>query len=378
VHLKPPLLMLAGAKGAVGSTVAAAVAALKVDPHAVVPWLTTRGLLAGDDHLGSLECAGWDVSGLSLTDSVMRHGVLDAATYLPLDTHIKTFPVRQAPDAMSSLEEQTVVIMRDIEYFTGLYPGTHPVLINLLPACGSADLEGFATCKELFSHTAPNICPDMAYAVAAVSLGIPVVNFTSNIVEIPPVAEEAEKMHAPLCGRDAKTGQTYLKVVLASALKARGLLVDGWYSLNILGNQDGLNLSDHDKASEKIANKTSLLDEILGYQVGSSYGSPTHKVVIDYYPPRGDAKEAWDVIDFKGIFSRNMSLRLNLQARDSVLAAPMVIDLARWMAALQESGRCGLIPELGFYFKKPLGKQPPVTFQDQVSALSELKQSLGV
>jgi myo-inositol-1-phosphate synthase len=99
---------------------------------------------------------------------------------------------------------------------------------------------------------------------------------------------------------------------------------------------------------------------------------PTHKVHIDYDPPRGDAKEAWDVIDFKGLFGLPMSLRLNLQGRDSVLAAPMALDLARWMAALQAAGRSGPVPELGFYFKKAVGVPAPVTFQDQLRALDRL------
>jgi myo-inositol-1-phosphate synthase len=201
---------------------------------------------------------------------------------------------------------------------------------------------------------------------------MPVVNFTSNVIEIPLLLSEAVKARVPLCGRDGKTGQTYLKVVIASALRARKLRVNGWYSLNILGNDDGKNLADPDKASGKVANKTELLDEILGYEVGQQYEAPSHKVTIDYYPPRGDSKEAWDVIDFTGLFGLPMSLRLNLQGRDSILAAPLVIDLAVWMAALHHAGRCGLIPELGFYFKRPLGSNPPVTFEDQLGAIQRL------
>jgi myo-inositol-1-phosphate synthase len=151
-------------------------------------------------------------------------------------------------------------------------------------------------------------------------------------------------------------------------------MVDGWYSLNILGNADGQNLMDPEHASGKVANKTELLDEILGYSVGHRYGTSAHKVHIDYYPPRGDAKEAWDVIDFRGLFDLPMSIRLNLQGRDSILAAPLVIDLARWLAALQMAGRGGLIPELGFFFKKPLGQNPPLTFQDQLNSLEVLER----
>ena len=111
----------------------------------------------------------------------------------------------------------------------------------------------------------------------------------------------------------------------------------------------------------------------MGYPVGAGYGSPSHKVHIDYYPPRGDAKEAWDVIDFKGLFGLPMSLRLNLLGRDSILAAPLVLDLARWMAVLQAAGRWGPVPELAFYFKKAVGDDPPLTFQDQLTSLARLE-----
>jgi len=130
---------------------------------------------------------------------------------------------------------------------------------------------------------------------------------------------------------------------------------------------------DPDRAAGKLSNKTNLLDEILGYPVGANYGSPSHKVHIDYYPPRGDAKEAWDVVDFKGLFGLPMSLRLNLIGRDSILAAPLVLDLARWIAVLQMAGRRGPVPELAFYFKKAVGNSPPLTFQDQITSLARLE-----
>ena len=184
-------------------------------------------------------------------------------------------------------------------------------------------------------------------------------------------------MAFPWPAATVKTGQTYFKVVLASALKARGLYVDGWYSLNILGNADGLNLMDPDNACGKLNNKTRLLDDILGYPVGEHYGRSTHKVTIDYYPPRGDAKEAWDVIDVKGVFGMPMSLRLNLQGRDSILAAPMALDLARWAAALQVAGIAGPVADLGFYFKKPVGDDAPLTFEDQLGALDRLEARIN-
>jgi myo-inositol-1-phosphate synthase len=216
--------------------------------------------------------------------------------------------------------------------------------------------------------------PDLSYVRAAIRSGIPVVNFTPNALGDDSLAALAAEEGLPLVGRDGKTGQTYFKVVLASALKARHLKVDGWYSLNILGNADGRNLMDPACARGKLANKTELLDEVLGYRVGEAYGESAHKVHIDYYPPRGDAKEAWDVIDIKGFFGLPMSIRVNLQGRDSILAAPMVLDLARWVVLLQAAGRGGAISELGFFFKKPEGEPLAATFEGQLQQLKELEQ----
>jgi len=338
----------------------------------VLPWLTTSQFFEHAGPLRDVEFAGWDSSERSLREALEHHRVLPPEHYLAHGEYLDRVMIRQAPPHGLILREQVERLRSDITDFKGLYPGTHPVLVNLLPACREADLSECRSLGMLYAQADAALFPDLAYVLAAISEGVPVVNFTSNTVESPLVADEAVKTRVPLCGRDAKTGQTYLKVVLASALKARGLQVDGWYSLNILGNEDGKNLMDPGRGAGKLANKTELLDEILGYKVGERYGVPTHKVVIDYYPPRGDCKEAWDVIDFAGLFGLPMSLRLNLQARDSVLAAPMAIDLAWWMVCLHMAGRSGPVPELGFYFKKPVGVNPPVTFQDQLDELGRL------
>jgi myo-inositol-1-phosphate synthase len=279
-----------------------------------------------------------------------------------------------APPTGLDLQGQVERLKLDIQEFRDNYPHAQAVLINLLPACAPGDLTHCRSLSQLYSEADPEGCPDLSYTIAAILAGVPVVNFTPNEVEIPVIIQEAVERSIPISGRDGKTGQTYLKVVLASALQARKLLVDGWYSLNILGNADGKNLMDPERAAGKLSNKTEILDDVLGYKVGERYGIPTHKVQIDYYPPRGDAKEAWDVIDFLGLFGLPMSIRLNLQGRDSVLAAPMVLDLARWMVALQMAGRSGPVPELGFFYKQPVGDNPPVTFQDQLAELRELEQ----
>ncbi len=368
------LMLIAGAKGAIGTTLAAAVAALPGNPQSVVPYLTTAETFPWMGWMGkpeAIKMAGWDITQAPVSEAIRRHGVLPAAAWEPAVREIDAIPVREAPDPMLPFEQRVAILTRDMEAFRRRTPHAAPVLANLLPACAGPSARGPSPGPDHPVDEGRRF-PDLAYVTAAIRSGVPVVNFTPNPVELPEVLEAAVRQGVPLAGRDGKTGQTYLKVVLASALKARRLAVDGWYSLNILGNADGENLMDPECARGKLSNKTELLDQILGYRVGERYGAPAHKVHIDYYPPRGDAKEAWDVIDFTGIFDMPMSLRLNLQGRDSILAAPMIIDLCRWMTALKSAGRSGPVPELGLYFKKPVGDNPPISFQDQVLALERL------
>jgi myo-inositol-1-phosphate synthase len=366
------LLMIAGAKGAVGSTVAVASTAMRYQPELVLPNLTTKHLLPGLDSSQPVQVVGWDATDTTLLAAIGAQGVLSEDIWKPYADELEQVQVRTPPSDSLDLKGQVEQLNQDIQEFRALYPNTKAVLINLLPAAVTENLHCFKSLSQLYYEFDPINLPDLSYAIAAVLAGVPVVNFTPNEVEIPVVIDEAVKRGVPISGRDGKTGQTYFKIVLASALKARNLFVDGWYSLNILGNQDGKNLMDPKRAAGKLSNKTEILDEILGYPVGERYGVSSHQVQIDYYPPRGDAKEAWDVIDFLGLFGLPMSIRLNLQGRDSVLATPLVLDLARWMVVLQRAGRSGPIPELAFYYKQPVGDDPAVTFQDQLSRLREL------
>jgi myo-inositol-1-phosphate synthase len=368
------LLMVAGAKGAVASTVAVVVAKLQKDPDTLLPCLTTQNRFPylGPPH--AVYMAGWDTQAAKLSDCVKTYGVVPDNFWKPYRSDLDEILIFQAPSLDLNLEAQVRHLMQNIRDIKKQHSNALPVLINLLPAGIQLDLENFTSLTELYSKVDPSKFPDLAYALASILSGIPLINFSPNHLEIPVIVQQAVEHHVPVCGRDGKTGQTYFKVVLASALKARCLHVDGWYSLNILGNADGKNLLNPERAAGKLANKTQLLDDILGYPVGEKYGEPCHKVHIDYYPPRGDAKEAWDVIDFQGMFGLPMSIRLNLQGRDSILAAPLILDLSRWMAVLKLTGRSGLIPELGFYFKKPLGKNAPLNFQDQVHRLRELEK----
>ncbi len=372
------LLLVAGAKGAIGTTLAAGVAALRSHPQLVLPGLTSTDKFSFLGDCAAVAMAGWDTADDSMAAAITRHGVLPDGIWRPHETHLAQTAVFDAPDSAAPLSDQIRQLQADIRRCREACPQARPVLVNLLPAaCDLADPDRYSTIDVLLNETGPAFLPDLAYVTAAVDAGIPVVNFTPNTVELPAIRTLAETRGVPIAGRDGKTGQTYFKVVLASALKARGLYVDGWYSLNILGNADGLNLMDPEHACGKLNNKTNLLDDLLGYPVGERHGRSTHKVHIDYYPPRGDAKEAWDVIDVTGIFGMPMSLRLNLQGRDSILAAPMALDMARWAAALHTAGIAGFVPELGFFFKKPVGKRAPLTFADQLTALDRLESRIN-
>jgi len=370
------LLLVAGLKGAIGSTLAVAIQALNHEPETVLPYLTTAHRLPVLGNVQQFQVAGWDSSPNAIEEALGRHKVLDQNLWKHYSKTLADIPIKAAPDLTTSLKDQTRLLKDNIREFRTAYPDSLPVLVSLLPAGKCHDLEGFANLDEFYAHSGRIDMPDLAYILAAIETGVPVVNFTPNEVEVPAVIDAAQAQGVPLAGRDGKTGQTYLKVVLASAFRARKLLVNGWYSLNILGNADGENLMSPENAACKLTNKTGVLENVLGYQPGQKrYAESSHKVLIDYYPPRGDAKEAWDVIDFEGLFGLNMSLRLNWLGRDSILAAPMVLDLARWMAALKIAGRFGSISELAFYFKVGIGSNTPETFEEQLAALNALEQS---
>jgi myo-inositol-1-phosphate synthase len=366
---RPLLLLIAGVKGAIGSTMVLASHIMRRQPEMITPYLTTTALWSDGGAVAPVYVAGWDVSQQSMSQILTLHRVVPESLWRKDRDCLDDMPLALAPKAGLSVSAQVDQLLDDIALFRKTWPDAQPVMINLLPACSEC---GLATGDAIEKMDGGRF-PDLAYARAAIAAGIPVVNFTPNDLGDPALVKAAAEKGLPLVGRDGKTGQTYFKVVLASALKARQLRVDGWYSLNILGNADGRNLMDPDCARGKLANKTELLDDVLGYRVGEAYGESAHKVHIDYYPPRGDAKEAWDVIDIKGLFGLPMSIRVNLQGRDSILAAPMALDLARWVLLLQAVGRGGAVPELGFFFKKPEGETPATTYEDQLRALKKLE-----
>jgi myo-inositol-1-phosphate synthase len=200
-----------------------------------------------------------------------------------------------------------------------------------------------------------SVPPSMLYAYAALKEGVPFINGAPNLtVDVPAMVQLAHAAGVPIGGKDFKSGQTLVKTVLAPMLKARMLGLRGWYSTNILGNRDGEVLDDPDSFRTKEESKLGVLDHIL--QPGlypQLYGDIYHKVRINYYPPRGDSKEGWDNIDIFGWLGYPMQIKVDFLCRDSILAAPMVLDLALFTDLAQRAGLEGVQEWLSFYFKSP-------------------------
>jgi len=200
-----------------------------------------------------------------------------------------------------------------------------------------------------------SIAPSMVYAYAALKLGVPFANGAPNLtVDTPALVELANETRTPICGKDFKTGQTLMKTILAPGLKARHLGLNGWFSTNILGNRDGEVLDDPGSFKTKEESKLSVLDTILQPDINPDlYGNMYHKVRINYYPPRGDAKEGWDNIDIFGWMGYPMQIKIDFLCRDSILAAPIVLDLALFMDLAKRAELRGIQEWLSFYFKSP-------------------------
>jgi myo-inositol-1-phosphate synthase len=215
-----------------------------------------------------------------------------------------------------------------------------------------ASLKDFENGLKKNDHRIP---PSMLYAYAALTSGVPYVNGAPNLtVDVPAMVELANQHRVPIAGKDFKTGQTLMKTILAPGLKARMLGLTGWYSTNILGNRDGLVLDDKDSFKTKEESKLSVLQTILQPDLYSRlYGDFYHKVVISYYPPRGDSKEGWDCIDIFGWLGYPMQIKVNFLCRDSILASPLVLDLVLFTDLAQRAEMTGIQEWLSFYFKSP-------------------------
>ncbi|MCX6590997.1 MAG: inositol-3-phosphate synthase [Acidobacteria bacterium] len=224
----------------------------------------------------------------------------------------------------------------------------------------------------------PDIAPSQIYAYAAIKCGVPFANGAPNLThDIPCLLDLARDNNVPICGKDFKTGQTFMKTLLAPGFKARMLGMTGWFSTNILGNRDGEVLEDPGSFKTKEETKLSVLDQILQPNLYPElYGNLFHSVKINYYPPRGDAKEGWDNIDIFGWLGYPMQIKVDFLCRDSILAAPLVLDLVLFLDLAQRAGMRGIQEWLSFYFKGPMTAPGLYPEHDIFIQLMKLKNTL--
>ncbi len=236
-------------------------------------------------------------------------------------------------------------------------------------------LEAF---EEALCNSDPNIAPSQVYAYAALKTATPYANGAPNVsADVPAMLELAAQTGTPIAGKDFKTGQTLIKTILAPGLKARLLGVEGWFSTNILGNRDGEVLDDPDSFRSKEITKAGVLDQILQPEIYPQlYGKMYHKIRINYYPPRGDNKEGWDNIDIFGWMGYPMQIKVDFLAKDSILAAPIVLDLALFMDLAGRAGQKGIQEWLSFYFKSPQAAPELYPENDLFIQLTKLKNTL--
>ena len=252
--------------------------------------------------------------------------------------------------------------------------------------CGSTEIyltespahQSVAAFEKALEANDPSIPSSMIYAYAAIKEGIPYANAAPNLsADIPALLELAQQTGSPLAGKDLKTGQTLIKTIIAPGLKARLIGVAGWYSTNILGNRDGEVLDDPESFKTKEESKKSVLDYILQPSLYPDLYSDLHHVVrINYYPPRGDNKEGWDNIDLVGWLGYPMQLKINFLCRDSILAAPIVLDVALFMDLAKRAGMHGIQEWLSFYFKSPVHAPGLYPEHDLFIQLMKLKNTL--
>ena len=363
-----------GMGGAVATTAAAGLEILRLGANRMdglpLAHLSVPRMVQYED----LSLQGWDLNAQSLADAATEHRVLPVDQLASVEPalaavrpwagvasaafcrRIEGANMHRASTHRAAIE----AISADLHRFrkNGEFDGI--VMINLASTERTPDVSDAWATPEAFERGLDaddqTIGPAMLYAYAAIAAGVPYGNFTpSTAAEIPALVEMAHRLGVPLAGKDGKTGQTLIKTVIAPALKARALHVDGWFSTNILGNRDGEALQDPGSLQSKLGTKGSVLDSILGYPVED------HLVDIRYYRPRGDDKEAWDNIDVTGFLGQRMQIKINFLCKDSVLAAPLVLEIARVLDLAQQRGEAGPQEQLSLFFKAPMTArgQPP-------------------
>jgi myo-inositol-1-phosphate synthase len=363
-----------GVNGAVSSTVIAGTELMVRNLVPRIGMLTEKSDVAGESPISEafdyspledLVFGGWDLQFANLYDAALTHQVLPKDQIEAIRPYLqekKAWPAVFSQEYAANLRGDNIVtvkdmraqvdhIINDLKTFQKQHDLDNVVMVNLASTEKYMELQKVHTTPEAFEEgidkNDPAIAPAMRYFYAAIKCGFPHANFAPSLSNIPALAKLAEQHGVPYAGMDGKTGQTLLKTALAAMFRVRQIKVHGWYSINFLGNNDGLVLDSPSSNKTKVLSKASVLDSIVGYHVEN------HQVHIHYYKPRGDAKEAWDNIDLIGFGGVPMQMKINFLCQDSVLAAPLVIDLIRLLDQAKKVGDKGIQRQLSVYFKSP-------------------------
>jgi len=323
--------------------------------------------------LNDIVFGGWDIYEDNVYEAASNAKVLETSLLQSIRPQLEAIkPMKAVFDRtyVSNLDGTNVkqaatkydlalAVMKDIEQFRDNNDCSRVVIVW----CGSTEkyIEAtevhstIAAFEKAMKNNDPMIPPSMIYAYAAIKLGVPFANGAPNLTcDIPALIDLARETETPIGGKDFKTGQTLMKTILAPGLQARALGIRGWFSTNILGNRDGYVLDHPDNFRTKEVSKLGVLEDILQPDVNPElYGELYHKIRINYYPPHGDNKESWDNIDIFGWLGYTMQIKINFLCRDSILAAPIVLDLALFLDLAKRAGMSGIQEWLSFYFKSP-------------------------
>jgi myo-inositol-1-phosphate synthase len=347
-------------------------------------------------NLDQIVFGGWDIFEDNCYDAAKTAGVLESSLLDSIKDELSAVTPMSAvfdrqyvkrldgPNVKKGKNKKDLAeqLIADIRRFKSEHKLDRLVLVW----CGSTEVfltetaahQSLAAFEKALEANDPSIPSSMIYAYAAIHEGIPYANAAPNLsADVPALMELAQKTGSPLAGKDLKTGQTLIKTIIAPGLKARLLGVEGWYSTNILGNRDGEVLDDPDSFKTKEESKKSVLDYIFQSSLYPDLYAELHHVVrINYYKPRGDAKEGWDNIDIVGWLGYPMQLKINFLCRDSILAAPIVLDVALFMDLAKRSGFSGIQEWLSFYFKSPMHAPGLYPEHDLFIQLMKLKNTL--
>jgi myo-inositol-1-phosphate synthase len=347
-------------------------------------------------ELEDLVFASWDIFPDNAYKAAVKAGVLEKEHLKPIRKeleNIKPLPAVFDRNYVKKLDgpnkktgankyELALQLMEDIKKFKKENSLNRLVMIW----CASTEIfmkpgpvhQTVDSLEKAMKENDPAIAPSMIYAYAAIKSGIPFVNGAPNLtVDIPAMIELAKEHQVPIAGKDFKTGQTLMKTIIAPGLKARLIGLNGWFSTNILGNRDGEVLDDPESFKTKEESKLGALEYILQPDLYPDlYGKFYHKVRINYYPPRQDNKEGWDNIDIFGWLGYPMQIKIDFLCRDSILAAPIVLDLVLFIDLAQRAGFRGIQEWLSFYFKSPMCAPELYPEHDLFIQLLKLKNTL--